>query len=162
MKQQQLKVALLCLANTLEGIRKRIKYQCLTKIVMKANKTDQKNNKIKYITFFSKAYLRRKTQHAFDQILKTKIRKSLIEKAVSSLALKYKRMQKNMLRRSLEKIRVNHSESKIQVSKSGIRKSGIRPLVSPRLSEESEKSCILSVSEDSLVDSKVAVFEDKK
>ena len=71
-------------------------------------------------------------------------------------------MQKDKLRRSLNKMRTNQSESKIQISKSGIRKSGVRPLGSPRLSEESERSNILSVSEDSLEDSKVVVFEDRK
>ena len=109
MKQQHLKVALLCLANTIEGIRKRIKYQSINKIVMQSNKTDQKYSKIKFIAFFSKSFLKRKAQHAFSQILKTKIRKSLIEKAVSNLAIKYKRLQKEKLRRSLDKMRVNQS-----------------------------------------------------
>lgn len=74
-------------------------------------------------------------QQAFAQILKTKIRKGLIEKAVSALAIRYKRMQKDSMRRSLDKMRVNMSESKIQINRSGIRKSSVRPMGSPRLSE---------------------------
>ena len=50
-----------------------------------------------------------------------------MEKAVINLAQKYKRIQKDNFKKSLEKLRVNHSESKVQFKKSAIKKVPIGP-----------------------------------
>ena len=54
------------------------------------------------------------------------MRNKILEKAVTNLALKYRRLQKNSLRNSIEKLRVNHSESKVQMKVSGVKRPAAR------------------------------------
>ena len=80
-------------------------------------------------------FMKRKKQSAFDKLLRLKMNNKIMEKAVANLALKYRRLQKNSLRSSIEKLRVNHSESKVQMKVSGVKRSGVKK--GSRLSEES-------------------------
>jgi hypothetical protein len=137
-----------------------VKSQAITSLIINSGRFQQRQSKIKLTVYLSAAFFKRKQQAAFDKLLRWRMRNRIIEKAVASLATKYRRLQKDDLRQSLDNLRVYQSESKLHLHlpKGPVKK---QPLVSPRMSECSERSHIFSVSEDSLGDSKI-IFEDKR
>ena len=108
-KKEHQKAAVLCLLSAFQGVEKRIKGQIITKLIVHSGKKDRKNNKIKFIALFSNAFFKRKTQWAFDKLLRSKMKSQIMEKAVTNLALKYRRLRKLKLSSSLDKMRVNKS-----------------------------------------------------
>ena len=83
-------------------------------------------------------------------LVRNKARNRIVEKAACTLFLKIKRIRKDILVACLHQLKLHEGTIKPKFGKHAEKQLKITPLISPRYSESSERSNILSVSEDSL------------